>query len=64
MCIGATVSPCLGNNPDSNSFLNPLLWGEGEAVQSSLFFNPVEFDGIKIGVVELFPDAEEFQGNY
>lgn len=28
----------------------------------SLFSKPIEFDGIKIGIVELFPDAEELNG--
>ena len=62
MCVGAAITPCFGNNPNSNGFLNPLLGGEGETIQSGLLFNPVEFDGIKVGVVELFPDAEKFQG--
>ena len=43
----ATIAASLGNNPDSSGFLNPLFWGEGEAVQSGLSFNPVEFDGFK-----------------
>ncbi len=36
--------------------------GEDEAVQPGLLSNPVEFDGIKIGVVEPLPDAEELNG--
>jgi hypothetical protein len=32
------------------------------SVQAGLHSNPVEFDGIKIGIVEPFPDAEEFIG--
>jgi hypothetical protein len=43
-------------------FLNPLLGGENEAVQSCLDSNPVEFDGIKTGVVKAFPDSEELDG--
>ena len=42
--------------------LDPLLGREGKAVESGHFFNPVEFDGIKTGVVDLLPDTEEFDG--
>jgi hypothetical protein len=34
----------------------------GEAVETGLLFNSVEFDGIKTGVVDLLPEAEEFEG--
>jgi hypothetical protein len=33
-----------------------------EAVQAGLFSNPIEFDGIKNGIVELLPDAEKLDG--
>src|SRR5690606_10019202 len=39
-----------------------LFRGEGETVQAGLPSKPVEFDGIKIGVIELFPNAQEFNG--
>jgi hypothetical protein len=31
-------------------------------VQPSHFSNPIEFDGIKTGIVDLLPQAEEFEG--
>ena len=37
-------------------------WGGREAVETGLHFNPVEFDGIKPGVVDLLPEAEELEG--
>ncbi len=32
------------------------------AVEARPLFNPIEFDGIKIGVVELFPDTKKLNG--
>jgi len=49
MGIGSAVTSGFGNNPDRASLVNPLFRSEGEAVQPGLFFNPVEFDGIKRG---------------
>jgi hypothetical protein len=34
----------------------------GETVEACLTFNPIEFDGIKTGIVDLLPEAEEFDG--
>ena len=39
-----------------------LFRGQGETVQTGLHFNFVEFDGIKIRIVEPFPNTEEFYG--
>jgi hypothetical protein len=36
--------------------------GIDKAVEAGLHSNPVEFDGIKTGVVDLLPEAEEFEG--
>jgi len=62
MGIGAAVAPGTGAESDGAGLLNPLLGGENEAVQSGLDSNPVEFDGIKTGVVKAFPDSEELDG--
>ena len=54
----AAVSTGVGNDADGPSFFDPLFGGQREAVQARLHFNPVEFHGIKIRVVETFPDAQ------
>jgi len=41
---------------------DPLFRRESETVEPGLFSKPVELDGIKIRVVDLLPDAEEFDG--
>jgi len=55
--MGTAITASLGNNADGAGFLDPLLGGENEAIETSLLFNPIEFDGIKTGVIEMFPDA-------
>ncbi len=60
--IGAAVAPGLGLDADSAGALGPLLGGQDETVESRLLFNPIEFDGIKTGIVDLFPEAEELEG--
>lgn len=37
----------------------PLLGGKDEAVQAGLHSNPVEFDGIKIRIIQPLPDSEK-----
>ncbi len=56
------LSARLGDDADDPGSFHPCLDGQDEAVQSCLTFNPVEFDGIKTGVVQLFPDAQELDG--
>ena len=58
--ISPTVASSFRNKTDGPGAFEPLFRGKGEAIQTSLHFNPVEFDGIKIGVVELLPDSKEF----
>jgi hypothetical protein len=36
--------------------------GIDKTVEACLTFNPIEFDGIKTGIVDLLPEAEEFDG--
>jgi hypothetical protein len=59
MSVCAAIAPGLGDYADGVGFLDPLLGGEDEAVESCLVFNPIEFDGIKIGIVQVLPNAEE-----
>ena len=46
----------LGLDADGTRALDPLLRCKGEAVEAGLHFNPVKFDGIKTGVVDLLPE--------
>ena len=59
MSLSQSVSPCLGNDAYGVVFLHPLFCAQAIAVQSGLTFNYVEFDTIKIRVVQLLPDAKE-----
>jgi hypothetical protein len=36
--------------------------GIDKTVETGLLSKPIEFDGIKTGVVDLLPEAEEFEG--
>jgi hypothetical protein len=60
--VGAAVATGGGNQTDRPGGVDPAFGGEDEAVKPGLFSNPIEFDGIKIGVVELLPDAKELDG--
>ena len=55
--VGAAVNSGVGDQADGSGTLGSLFGCQREAVQSGLFFNPVEFDGIKTGVVGLFPES-------
>ena len=61
MGISAAVAPSLGLDAGGAGALDPLLRREGEAVEAGLHSNPVEFDGIKTGVVDLLPETEKFE---
>ena len=60
--VHAAVPPGLGLDTEGSRTLGPLLGLQGEAVQARHFSNPIEFDGIKTGIVDLFPEAEELEG--
>lgn len=60
--IGAAVTSSLGNQADGMGGVNPAAGGQDKTVESRLFSNPIEFDGIKTGVVQLFPNAKKFDG--
>ena len=62
MGIGSAITARFGNNANRAGFFDPLLGGQGEAVESRLNSKPVEFDGFKTGVVEMFPNTQKFQG--
>ena len=58
--ITLTSGPRL--EPNGPGSLDPLSWGEGEAVEAGLIFKGLEFETFKIWVVDLFPDPDEFEG--
>ena len=60
--IGASVASGFGLDADGAGALDPLLGGENKTIEARLLSNPIEFDGIKTGVVDLLPDAEELDG--
>jgi hypothetical protein len=59
---GSAIAAGLGRKPDGAGLFDPSLGSQNKAVQTSLFSKPIEFDGFKIGVVELLPDAEKLDG--
>ncbi len=59
MGVSAAVAASARREAHRSGFFDPLLGREDEAVQSRLHPNPVEFDGIKIRVIEPLPDSEE-----
>ena len=58
----AAVAPGAGAQADGPGFFDPFLHTELVAVEAGLAFNCGEFAGIKPGVVDALPDAEEFDG--
>lgn len=58
----ASVTSGFGLDADGAGALDPLLGGENKTIEARLLSNPIEFDGIKTGVVDLLPDAEELDG--
>lgn len=54
VCIGAAVTTCFGNQSNGTGFEYPLFGSENKTVEPSLISNPIEFDGIKIMIVELY----------
>jgi hypothetical protein len=64
MGVGAAVAACLGDDADGVCMFDPLAGRQRKTIQSCLFSNPIEFDGIKSRVVwlvsfgwALFPGA-------
>ena len=51
VCKGAAIAASFRLKSDRCGFLNPLLGRECEAIETRLFSNPVEFDGVKVWVV-------------
>ena len=62
MRVGTAIPTRLGNETDGASRFDPALGGEDKTIEACLVSNPIEFDGIKIGVIQLFPDTKKFDG--
>lgn len=60
--VGSAVPPGSRPQTDGVGLFDPFLDAELVAVQAGLTFNYGEFAGIKIGVVDGLPDAEELDG--
>ena len=62
MGVGPTIASSLGNNADGASRIYPFLRCHYETVQTRLTSKRIEFDTVKIRVVESFPYTEELDG--
>jgi hypothetical protein len=60
--VGSAVPTRPGDETDGPGGFDPALGSEDKAVEARLFSNPIEFDGIEIGIIQLFPNAEKFDG--
>ena len=60
MGVGAARSTRLRHDAARIRALDPLLDGQKEAIGSCLAQYSPEFGGIKVGIVHLLPNAEEF----
>ena len=59
MGVGAAVTSGVGRQTYGTRAVNPCLGGKEKAVPPGFVSNSLEFEGIKIRVVKLFPDAEK-----
>ena len=60
--VGAAVAAGTRDETIGSGQVDPLLGREEETVPARLISNSLEFEGIKTGVVDAFPDAEEQDG--
>ena len=59
MGVGSTIASGFGNNANSTSRIHPLLRRHHKTVQTSLTSKRIEFDTVKIRIVERFPHTEK-----
>ena len=52
----------IGEDADGFSGFHQLLRGKQKGVEPGLLFNPLEFEWVKMGVVQGFPYSKEFDG--
>jgi hypothetical protein len=60
--VGSTGATGSGDRANGTRRIDPSFGRGDEVVQTGLLFNPVEFDGIKTGIVELLPNARKLNG--
>jgi hypothetical protein len=60
--VGAAVAACTRDQPFGSGKFDPFFGRQEKAVPSRLISNSLEFEGIKIGVVDPLPDAKEQDG--
>ena len=60
MGVGSAIPTRPGDETDGTSGFDPALGCKDKAVEAGLFSNPIEFDGIEIRIIQLFPNAEKF----
>ena len=56
---GAAVASALGQQADGSGGFDPLRRREHKTVQARLTFKPLEFEGFKLGIVDVLPDAKK-----
>ncbi len=62
MCVSAAaITPGPGLKSDGVGGFDPFAGSQREAVQTRLIFKGLEFETFKIRVVDLLPDADEFE---
>ena len=57
--VGATVAASTRNQPFGSGEIDPLLRGKEKAVASGFVLNSLEFEGIKLGIVDVLPDPKK-----
>jgi hypothetical protein len=60
--VGSAIPAGPGDETDGAGGFDPALGCEDKGVEACLFSNPIEFDGIEIGIIQLLPNAQKFDG--
>ena len=62
MGVGSTIASGFRNNANSTGRIHPLLRRHHKTVQTGLTSKRIEFDTVKIRIVERFPHTEKLNG--
>ena len=60
MCIGTTILSWFWYDTDCIRCFDPLLRCQRKSIITRFCFKPIEFDRFKIGIVNLFPQAQKW----